>query len=285
MRWSSLPAAAGSFLAMAALSACGSATSEPQADGSAGGLVARGIVMQSSPDSRIELCIGPVATSYPPQCSGPELRGEFAWEDVQAQEQSGVRWSDVSYYATGTYDRQADAFTLTRPLSTEPPPGVEMPTAGEVDFPQLCDDPFRGGDPAFTEDMAAQEQLHQRLETLDGYVTAWVSDGRNLFNVIVTGDPDAAHASLREVWPGGLCVEQRDLPTAADVASAQAALSERADEIGLIGSGGGAEGLLDVEVIAADAETSALIHDIVGPWLSPDGVRISSAMVPLVSGG
>lgn len=238
--------------------------------------------MQSSPDSRVELCIGPIAESYPPQCRGPELRGEFSWDDVQAQEQAGVRWTDTVYVAVGSFDRAADAFTLTRPLSTDAPPGVAMPTAAEVAFAQLCDDPYRGGDPVRSGDFESQERLQQRLTTLDGYVTSWVSDGVDLFNVVVTGDPEGAHAALREVWAGGLCVEQRDLPTAADVASAQAALSERATELGLTSSGsGGVSGLLEVEVVLADVETTALVHEIVRPWLTPDQVRISGAMQPL----
>lgn len=287
MQWRTRAGILAALAAVVAQSGCGSADPGPGADRGRSGsedpatgeLVARGIVIQASPDARVELCIGPVAESYPPQCRGPELRGEFSWDDVQAQGQGGVRWTDTVYVAVGTFDRAADAFTLTRPLSTDAPPGVAMPTAEEVRFPQLCNDPFRGGDPAHPGDLESQERLQQRLMTLDGYVTSWVSDGADLFNVVVTGDPEGAHAALREVWPGGMCVEQRDLPAAADVASAQAALSERTTELGLTSSAsGGVSGLLEVEVVLADAGTTALIHEIVGPWLTPDQVRISGAM-------
>ncbi len=126
-----------------------------------------------------------------------------------------------------------------------------------------------------------RERLQQRLETIDGYVTAWVSDGVNLFNVVVTGDVEDVHSELREVWPGGLCVAQRDLPTATEVAAAQAALGERAEGIGLLSSHSGMAGVLEVNVALADGETMSLIHDLVSPWLTPDEVRITSAMLPL----
>jgi hypothetical protein len=291
MRWSTSRSVVLSAVAASALAACGQGATDPGAGdpsdvGPVAGdpaaeLVAQGVVMQSDPQARVELCIGPVLTSYPPQCSGPGLLGEFSWDDVQAQEQGGVRWSDASYIAVGTYDRGTDTFTLIRPLSTEPPPDFEMPTPEDVDFPQLCDDPFRAGDPAFTEDIGSRERLQQRLETMEGYVAAWVSDGADLFNVVVTGDPEEAYASLREVWPGGLCVVQRDLPTAAEIDAAQAALVDRSDDVGLLTSHGGVGGRLEVNVVVADVETTSLIHDIVSPWLTPDEVRLVSALLPL----
>lgn len=286
MQWRTRAGAVAALAAGVVLSGCGAADpgsgTRASDDATDAEVVVRGIVMQSSPDARIELCVGPVMESYPPQCRGPELRGEFSWGDVEVQEQGGVRWTDTVYVAVGTFDRAADAFTLTRPLSTDAPPGVTMPTAADVDFPQLCEDPFRGGDPGHPGDLESQERLHQRLSTLDGYVTSWVSDGADLFNVVVTADAEDAHAALREVWAGGLCVERRDLPTAAEVASAQDALNERARELGLMSSAsGGTSGLLEVEVMLADAETTALVHEVVAPWLTPEEVSISGAMRPL----
>lgn len=208
MRWCTLRSIILAAVAASALAACGWATTDPVTGdpsvvGPAAGdpapeLVAQGIVMQSTPDARVEPCVGPVLTSDPPRCSGPGLLGEFSWDDVQARERGVVSWSDASHVGVGTYDREADTFTLTRPLSTDPPAGFEMPTPEHVDFPHSsCDDPFRDGDPAFTEDGAARERLQQRLDALDGYVTAWVSHRVSLFNVVVTGDPEDAYASLR----------------------------------------------------------------------------------------
>ncbi|ANH36836.1 hypothetical protein I601_0384 [Nocardioides dokdonensis FR1436] len=56
-----------------------------------------------------ELCVGPVAESYPPQCGGPAVEG-WRWRDQQAFDRVGdVRWG---YFAlTGTWD--GASFTVT----------------------------------------------------------------------------------------------------------------------------------------------------------------------------
>ncbi|MEP9361963.1 hypothetical protein ABLE68_03285 [Nocardioides sp. CN2-186] len=50
-----------------------------------------------------EVCFGPVAESYPPQCSGPELVG-WDWADHQQmfERQGQVRWGQFAL--TGTWD-------------------------------------------------------------------------------------------------------------------------------------------------------------------------------------
>lgn len=275
-----LPAIA---VAALVLTACGSVANPPaQPDDDLPEVVGRAAVMKQSPTADIELCTGAMLTSYPPQCGGPKLLGEFSWDDVESEQHGGVRWTNEWYFAVGRYDQAADTFTLTRPLSLDPPEGYTEPETEDIGFPQLCDDPFRGGDPDFTDDLAAQELLQQRLEGLDGYVGSWVSDGRNLFNVLVTGDAEAAHSSLREVWAGGLCVEQRDAATESDVRAAQEALGEHYEELGLTSSGGEAGGL-GVGVTFADESTVARIHEIVSPWLTPDQVTIASVFVPLAA--
>ncbi|HHU10939.1 MAG TPA: hypothetical protein GXZ60_13150 [Intrasporangiaceae bacterium] len=263
-----------------ALSACGSATYDTGAEPEAGELVGLGMVMQRSADAPAEFCMGAVATSYPPQCSGPQLVGAFSWDDVHAEEHDGVRWTNDSYYGVGTYDAAANAFALTRPLRTSPPEGFTVPAVEDRGFPQLCDDPFRGGDPDYEDpDLTIQNTFQERLETLPGYVESWVSDGARMFNVIVTGDAEEAHAALREIWPGGLCVEQRDAPTAVDVAAASDALGEHAEELGLYGWGG--QGTFDVSVVLADEATVARIHEILSPWLTPEQVTVTGALQPL----
>lgn len=277
-----VPFAAGCVL----LSACGSATVEPGASLSGSPslseveLVGLGMVMQRSPDADVELCLGGVAASYPPQCSGPRLAGAFSWDDVESEESGGVRWTNDAYYGVGHYAKAPNTFTLTRPLSADPPEGL-APRANEArDFPQLCEDPFRGGDEGYSDpDFALQNTFQERLETLPGYVESWVSDGERMFNVIVTGDAAQAHATLREVWPGGLCVEQRDAPTAADIEAATQALSEHAEELQLQSWGG--QGTMSVDLLLADDEFVARIHEIVEPWLTPDQVRITGALQPL----
>jgi hypothetical protein len=219
--------------------------------------------------------------SYPPQCGGPRLLGEFSWDDVEFQEHAGVRWTDTWYVAVGHYDRAADTFTLTRPLSLEPPPGFTFPEPAPIEFPQLCDDPFRGGDPDFEDpDILLQNALQERIEGLPGYVESWVSDGDRMFNVVVTGDAEEAHTQLRAVWPGGLCVVQRTGPTNADLQAATDELGGHADELSLV-SMGAHGGSLAVEALLADEATLTRIHEIVAPWLTPDDVVVTSTFTPV----
>ena len=57
-----------------------------------------------------ELCLGPVAESYPPQCGGPPLLGwDWADHDGTYDEQGGVRWG--TYSVLGTWD--GTSFTAT----------------------------------------------------------------------------------------------------------------------------------------------------------------------------
>lgn len=284
-------------LAALLLAGCGSSTGPAPGDESPSGqavkivdpdqeLVAHGILMQSSPDAPVEICVGGVAESLPPQCSGPVLLGDFSWEDVGPERASGVTWTDEPWYAVGDFDPDGGpqgSITLTRPVSGDPPEGYAVPTAAEeVTFPQLCDDPFRGGSEDAAGDVDAQEQLAVALEDLDGYVTSWVSDGSSLFNVLVTGDPEEAFEELREVWRGGLCVEQRDLPTQEELLAAQDALVEEWEELRLLHAGaGGMTGMLEVGVLVSDQETVDAVLETVSPWLEPDQVVITGALRPL----
>ncbi|WP_298889389.1 hypothetical protein [uncultured Serinicoccus sp.] len=112
----------------------GAATQTPTQSTAAEEVVGIGIVMQRSADEPPEFCVGPVAESMPPQCRGPVLAGEFSWEDVEAQQQGEVRWTDEAYYGVGTYapdGGEQGTFTLTRPLTTEEPPGYPPLRVGE----------------------------------------------------------------------------------------------------------------------------------------------------------
>ena len=257
-------------------------------------LVGVGIVMQRSKDAEPELCLGGVAESYPPQCGGPVLKGEFSWDDVTAEKASGVTWTNDPYWAVGHLDRSGGGegtFTLTRPLSAKPPEGAPSAGPDHGGFPQLCDDPTadvpdvdQDARTAGPEGFEEEQALLQAAEHLDGYVTMWLSDGGPTMNVVVNaeGDAEAARAELRKVFQGPLCVEQRDLPSNADLMAAQQALGDRMGELGLMSSGGGGvSGLLEVQALVADRATVDAIHEAVAEWLTPDQVVISSTLRPL----
>lgn len=257
-------------------------------------LVGRPMLLQAGPDVPIVACLGGVQTSYPPRCGGPEIKGEFSWDQIGSEVAGGVTWSVDAAWVVGHYDADdgaAGSFTLTRPVSADPPAGFTPEEPAGLDFPQLCEDPTadleRTDQDARTQapDGADEEQaLLSMLHDggLEGYVTAYVSGGGETFNVIVTGDAEVARQSVREVYGGPLCVEQRDLPTQEDVLAAQQALHDPALGLALLSSGaGGVSGLLEVEVLLADRATVDAIHEAVAEWLTPDQVVISSALQPL----
>jgi hypothetical protein len=60
--------------------------------------------------ARPELCTGPVAESYPPQCSGPPIR-EWQWADHRGdfQQVGKVRWG--AFVIDGYFD--GEEFVVT----------------------------------------------------------------------------------------------------------------------------------------------------------------------------
>ncbi|WP_161965136.1 hypothetical protein [Ornithinimicrobium cerasi] len=290
-------------LAALALPACGSATGPAPADpGEATptdhvsldeGLVGRGLLMQDSPGAAVELCLGPSASSYPPQCGGPTLEGDFSWDQVEAQVEGDVTWTEEPYWVVGRYDPDdgsQGSFTLVRAPSTDPPAGWTAPEPTSVQFPQLCEDPTADvpevdqvARTAGAGGMTEEQALMELVRTLDGYVSSWVSDGGPTFNVVVSRDPEGARSSIRTVFSGPLCVEQRDLPTEVDVRAAQQALLDR-DDLRMTELSSGVSGLLDVGVVVADTVTVEAIHDTVGDWLTPQQVVVRGELQPLRQG-
>ena len=58
----------------------------------------------------VEFCLGAVAESYPPQCTGIPMIG-WSWDGVDGSEQvDDVRWG--AYAVTGAYD--GESFTVTQ---------------------------------------------------------------------------------------------------------------------------------------------------------------------------
>ena len=244
-----------------------------------------------------ELCLGGVNESLPPQCGGPVLVG-LDWDDVgDAETVGGVTFG--SGWVVGTFD--GETFTLSEPVSTDPPAGAEPPTAGQdfEPYAALCEDPYRGGTeggyPTETfpegeglgpDGLSAMSQLQERAWALPGYVEMFVSDGNSEVNVLLTAgsDVEAAHASLREVWSGWLCVDTKDVLSNAEGQAASQALSDGADGLDLLAWGADTiEGTFYASVVLDDPATVATIHEILAPWYSPDQILIDSALKPLAT--
>ena len=86
---------------------------------------------------RPQVCLGPIAESYPPQCGGPVLLG-WRWKDHPEHDRQGrIRWG--SFMITGSWDgtrlRAVDAIpaALYDPMYEEPttPPDPEPPVPRE----------------------------------------------------------------------------------------------------------------------------------------------------------
>lgn len=95
-------------------------------------------------DGTVELCLGPIAESYPPQCSGIPVEG-WSWDGIDGWESSGdVRWG--SYSVRGTYD--GSSFTITGepvmlalydPIAPVDPTGGKPGTATEAELTDMQD--------------------------------------------------------------------------------------------------------------------------------------------------
>lgn len=122
--------------------------------------MAQGTVMET--DGETELCLGPVAESYPPQCSGIPLR-DWSWDAVEGSETSdGTTWG--AYAVQGTFD--GDAFTATQP-----------PIMLALYDPMMPEDPT-GGKPGAGEEaelVAIQDELPDLLG--DAYLASYPDNG------------------------------------------------------------------------------------------------------------
>ena len=259
---------------------------------------ARSATLIQQGDEEPQLCLGMVLQSLPPQCGGPVLVG-LDWDDVaDAETVGGVTFG--SGWVVGTFD--GETFTLTQPVSTDPPAGAQLPTDEWTPPPALCEDPYRGGTEGgyatetFPEGevlgpdgQSAASLLQERAMALPGYVELFVSDGHSEMNVLLTegSDVEAAHASLREVWSGWLCVEAKDVLSNAEGQAASQALSDGNDSSNSLGllmfNADTVDGTFSVEVVLDDPATVATIHEILAPWYFPGQILIDSALKPLAT--
>ena len=190
-------------------------------------LEGRGTVLDDG--SGPQLCLGGVAESYPPQCSGITLAG-WDWDAVDGEESAaGTTWGE--FQVVGTYDGETFTVAEVRPYDAG-----AVADGGERDFTTPCtkpaggwvaEDPGKAGDAGFS----AGAEIAQGLP---GYVTLWVDYAEDLtpeelderamkgdpvlqiMNVIVTEDAAGAEAAIREAWGGPLCITEREGHTAAE---------------------------------------------------------------------
>jgi hypothetical protein len=239
-----------------------------------------------------ELCLGGVADSLPPQCSGPPLAGwDWSEYDGDYEQRSGVRWGE--FVVTGTFDGTAITPTdVVAAADVEPP---DDPVVGS-EFETPCPEPA-GGWVAVDPTKAGQADMDRafaRASRLDGYAASFVDTSRDersfeemdrdaaaghddvstwIVNVRVVGDAGAAQDAIREVWGGPLCVVSGGDHTDAELGRIQEALT---DVPGFSGSGRDTSGVVEVAVVYDDGTLQRWADEEYGRGV----VQVSSALVP-----
>ncbi len=135
-----------------------------------------------------ELCLGPVAESYPPQCGGPVIDG---WDWKQHQQmfdsQGDIRWGE--FMVSGTWDGTTFGFENAVPA----PVYDAMPTP-EPTYPP----------PSVQHSTDELEQISQEVGELPGAQGAYVDHGRVLVDVVY--DDGSLQAWADETYGDGVVV-------------------------------------------------------------------------------
>ncbi|MDQ0648567.1 hypothetical protein QFZ53_002763 [Microbacterium natoriense] len=141
-----------SALALLALTACSTSPGSSPAPTSVslvtapapdGRVIATGTVIDDG--GHVQLCLGAVAESHPPQCSGVPLEG-WTWEGVDGSETADTTtWGTYAVY--GIFDGEKVAVTdppimlaLYDPIRPEDPTGGEVGTTADAELARVQDD-------------------------------------------------------------------------------------------------------------------------------------------------
>jgi hypothetical protein len=242
-----------------------------------------------------QLCLGGVAESYPPQCSGITLAG-WDWDSVDGEESAaGTTWGE--FHVVGTYDGVTFSVVEAGPYDLE-----TAAFGGDRDFTTPCPEPEGGwvaADPSKAEDAAFTVGV-EIAQALPGYVALWVDYAEDLLpeeldkrtmqgdpvlqimNVVVTDDAAGAETAIREAWGGPLCVTEREGHTEQELAAIRAEAERFIEgELGLemLWSSEGGLGLAaEVGVVVdPDGAGQAALDERYGPGM----VRLFPALRPV----
>lgn len=244
------------------------------------------------------LCLGGIAMSLPPQCSGPRV-AEWDWADhPEAESAGGVRWG--GYTMVGAWD--GESFTPSDVRLTTPD---DWPVEDvEVLFASRCAEPEGGWvpvDPATTTDEALSA-AHRVAEKLPDYAISWGDQTINpqweaaqdldgaegslevelamndpkltVLNVGVTDDVARAEDAVRAVWGGALCVSE--------FANTHDRLRQVANQLADLPGGldrgyGSISNTVEISVVQDDGSIQAWADEEFGPGV----VTVTSALEPV----
>jgi hypothetical protein len=188
-------------------------------DGHPGPFETTGFVLQDHSHGP-QLCVGAVAASLPPQCTGPDLIG-FDFSSLPAGSHEVVLESRYgSFVITGT--PQGGAIRLTAPARPADP--ESRPSTPEPSFASPCPEPAGGWRP-LDPPRATEEALQAaaaRAQAVPGYGLLWIDQPaatpaeiaaeatnnplRYVLNVSTTGYLAEMESAVRAAWGGALCV-------------------------------------------------------------------------------
>lgn len=268
MRWRAITVAT----ALALVGCAGRAqTADPSSGGDATRYRADGMILDDG--IRVELCLGGVLDSLPPQCDGVPVAG-WDWDTVGGEQTaSGISWGE--FHVVGTYDGRT--FTL---LEAGPP---EPPTDDDADqFAAPCEEPAGGWvtiDPvrAGETDRIAAMRLAESIPT---YAGLWIDSigpqaegvaaDQAVLVIAFTDEPDRHEPTIRAAWGGPLCLTRfrysyRELRRAqrelGDGAAADAGLEMLWSSINVM------RNRVELGTVVADEATQAAMDDRYGAGL------------------
>ena len=198
------------------------------------------------------LCLSGILESLPPQCGNVPI-ANWDWQAVSGEERlSGTTWGN--YHVVGSYDGSTFTLTAVGPYEED----ASGPT--DSDFSSPCSEPAGGwsGLEQATQEDARPAAAHARSQP--DYVTAWVTHlepaeaefGPVIVNAVFTGDRERHEAEMRKVWGGPLCVVERDVPTADELARIRNEAEASLDDLGLqmlSSAGPGVEPIIEIGVV------------------------------------
>ncbi|WP_205471529.1 hypothetical protein [Nocardioides sp. SYSU D00038] len=185
----------------------GPATSleRPTAIPAADGPVTTGLVTVLDDGGGAELCLGPVALSHPPQCSGTPLVGWDWAEHPEGVETAGrTRWAEFA--VTGTFDGTALTPTEVVPAALHDPPAPSAtPSTPSTPSPPCAASGQADCDPTPAElDDERVAQLQQEASDVPGFLGSMVVGG--VVTVDVVHDDGTLQAWADQEWGEGTVV-------------------------------------------------------------------------------
>ncbi len=243
---------------------------------------ATGLVLDT-PDGDPELCVGVVMESLPPQCEGIPI-ARWDWTQVDGEDKAGgTTWG--TFNLVGNYER--DVFTVHE---AGPPESGEAEQSDPVDVP--CAEP-PGGWTVADPDRASQEQVfvtQREVSREPDFAGLWIDyynqppggsteedPGNIILTVAFTGDLERHERELRELWGGPLCLTQHD-HTLQELKEIQNGFPGDEFDLDVLWSDiDVVRGVVEIGVVAIDAETLKNIEERYGD----SAVEVNAQLKPV----